>query len=75
MLCANETKTMRPLLTRLRDPAHAEGDEPSSLGDLCREAADEIERLQAAIDAARTGLLRVERLSEEARAAITRAHA
>jgi transcription initiation factor TFIIIB Brf1 subunit/transcription initiation factor TFIIB len=154
---------MRSLLTRLRDPSHAENDEPSSLGDLCREAAAEIdglyqihrddeahiqrltaenerqfnattedqkiiagllaenkglraaldeieretmdpgiqrvarearaairsnyrkvlpksaaaeiERLQYVIDLARTGLLRVERLSEETRAAITQAHA
>jgi hypothetical protein len=64
---------MRPLLTRLRDPSHAENSE-SSLGDLCREAAAEIERLQYVIDLARTGLLRVERLSEETRAAITQAH-
>lgn len=40
---------MRPLLDRLRDPANAEADEYQSLGDMCREAADEIERLRAAL--------------------------
>ena len=44
---------MRPLMTRLRDPNHAEDDEPSSLGDLCREASAEIERLTAERDEAR----------------------
>lgn len=37
-------------------------------------AADEIEHLRDALDIARTGLLRLERLSEETRAALTRAH-
>ena len=40
---------MRPLLDRLRDPANAGADEYQSLGDMCREAADEIERRRTAM--------------------------
>lgn len=40
---------------------------------LCAEAADEIEKLRQMVDIARTGLLRVERQSETARAEISRA--
>jgi hypothetical protein len=45
---------MRPLLERLRDPAKAEADEYQSLGDMCREAADEIERLHRKIEETKT---------------------
>lgn len=39
---------------------------------LMARAAEEIERLRAGIDAARSGLLRVERQAEETRTAVTR---
>lgn len=42
--------------------------------ETCVMAADEIKRLNASLDIARTALLRVERLSEESRAALTRVH-
>lgn len=40
---------------------------------LMARAAEEIERLRGGIDAARTGLLKIERQAEEARALVTRA--
>lgn len=56
---------MTDIVKRLRDPVN----NWNSGGRF--EAADEIERLRAAVDIARTALLKIERQSEEARATIT----
>lgn len=64
---------MTDIVERLRNKLYLSGDLTIDEIDAERaEAADEIERLRASIDAARSGLLRIEQQAEETRAIVTR---